>query len=60
MAEYWLVHAVDRMVTIYRLAGDEYGKPDVFALTGETPVAILPGVAVTWEPLLGGLPDPEA
>jgi Uma2 family endonuclease len=57
--EYWLVHPVDRMVTIYRLADGEYGKPDVFELTGETAVGVAPGAAVSWEPLLGRLHDPE-
>ena len=50
--EFWLVHPLDRMVTVYRLAGGEYGKPEIYALTGSTPVAALPGVAVTWDALV--------
>lgn len=57
--EYWLVHPVDRMVTIYRLAGAEYGKPEVCMLAGETPVGVLPGVAIAWDALVGRLPPPE-
>ena len=36
--EYWLVHPTDRILTVYRLMGMEYGKPDVQELTGETPI----------------------
>jgi Uma2 family endonuclease len=44
--EYWLVHPIDRMVTVYRLEDGRFGRPDVAYLAGETPVGILPGVAV--------------
>jgi Uma2 family endonuclease len=44
--EYWLVHPTDRIVTIYLLREGEYGKPQVRELKGETPVAILPGLAI--------------
>ncbi len=57
--EYWLVHPNDRMVTIYRLAGAEYGKPEVCVLAGETAVGILPGVAIAWDALVERLPPPE-
>lgn len=59
VAEYWLVHPVDRMVTVYRLAHGAYGKPDVFELAGETPVGVLPGVAIAWDALAARLPEPE-
>lgn len=32
--EYWLVHPTDRVLAVYRLAGEEYGKPDVRNLWG--------------------------
>ena len=57
--EYWLVHPVDRMVTIYRLEQGQFGKPDLFYLTGETPVGILPGVTVAWDALVQRLPEPD-
>lgn len=47
--EYWLVHPEDRIVMIYRLERDGYGKPDVQPLEGETAVGILPGVVIRWE-----------
>ena len=46
--EYWLVHPEDRVVMIYRLEGDEFGKLDVVAMEGETKVEILPEVVIQW------------
>lgn len=57
--EYWLVHPVDRMVTVYRLDGDEYGKPEVQELAGETAVGVLPGVVIAWDALVARLPPVE-
>jgi Uma2 family endonuclease len=58
--EYWLVHPVDRVVTIYRLIDGQYGRPDVFELAGATPVGVLPGVAIAWDELAQRLPKPDA
>ena len=41
--EYWLVHPIDRMVTVYRLSEGQFGKPEVSEMAGETAVGILPG-----------------
>ena len=57
--EYWLVHPIDRMVTIYRLEDGQFGRPDVAYLAGETPVGILPGVAIAWDALVERLPAPD-
>lgn len=57
--EYWLVHPTDRVVTVYRLQDGQYGRPDVFELAGETPVGVLPGVAIAWDELARRLPQPE-
>jgi Uma2 family endonuclease len=58
--EYWLVHPVDRVLTVYRLGADAaYGKPDMQVLEGETPVGVLPGVVIAWDELAGRLPKPE-
>lgn len=57
--EYWLVHPTDRILTIYRLAADGYGKPDVQELAGTTPVAILPAVEIAWDALVQRLPPIE-
>lgn len=57
--EYWLVHPTDRVLTVYRLIDGEYGKPDTQALEGETPVGVLPGVAIAWDALIARLPPLE-
>lgn len=49
--EYWILHPLDRVLTIYRLGADgAYGRPDVVELTGTTPVTTLPGLAIQWPP----------
>lgn len=57
--EYWLVHPVDRIVTIYRLASGQYGKPEVQELAGDTEVGVLPGVRIIWDELVARLPRLE-
>lgn len=54
--EYWLIHPVDRVLTMYRLEGAEFGKPDILELKGETPIHVLPGVAIEWDRLMARLP----
>lgn len=51
--EYWLSHPADRVLTIYRHDGQSYGRPTLSALTGETPVGVLPGVSIHWETTTG-------
>lgn len=46
--EYWLVHPVDRIVSIYLLENGAYGKPIVQELDGTTGAAILPRVVIDW------------
>lgn len=57
--EYWLIHPTDRVLTVYRLEGAEFGKPDTQELKGDTPIAVLPGVAIEWDRLAARLPPPE-
>jgi Uncharacterized protein conserved in cyanobacteria len=59
VAEYWLVHPTDRVLTIYRLEGVEYGKPEIVDLAGETAIGVLPGVTIVWDELVARLPKPE-
>ena len=54
--EYWLIHPIDRVLTLYRLEGAEFGKPDTLELKGETPIQALPGVAIEWDRLMARLP----
>ncbi|MFZ2450448.1 MAG: Uma2 family endonuclease [Methylovulum miyakonense] len=55
--EYWLVHPVDRLLTVYRLDGAEYGKPELYELSGETRVAALPEIVIQWDELVARLPN---
>lgn len=59
VAEYWLVHPIDRMVTVYRLVNGEYGKPDVFELSGAASVGVLPEVIIEWDALVERLAPVE-
>lgn len=47
--EVWLVHPIDRTVTIYRLADGRYGRPTVLELRGQTPISAIPGVTIDWD-----------
>ncbi len=48
--EFWLVHPVDRLVTIYRLGADgAYGASDIAELKGKTSVRALDGVEIDWD-----------
>jgi Uma2 family endonuclease len=55
--EYWLVHPVDRVVTIYRLEGAAYGRPQVSELQGRSDCRACPNVQVDWERVVEGLPN---
>ena len=46
--EYWLLHPIDRIVTIYRLEQGRYGRPEVQELEGKTTVGVLPEVEIEW------------
>ncbi|MCF8150213.1 MAG: Uma2 family endonuclease [Burkholderiaceae bacterium] len=55
--EYWLVHPVDRIVTIYTLTAGSYGVPDVRELVGTLTVGILPEIVIDWERVVRELND---
>ncbi len=58
--EYWLVHPVDRIVTIYLLENAKFTVPDVQEMLGQTPITVLPGVRIDWDlvvALLGPVVD---
>ena len=47
--EYWLVHPVDLIVTVYRLVDGAYGRPDIHELTGHRGVRrSVPAVVIDW------------
>lgn len=47
--EYWLVHPTDRVVMIYRLVQSAYGKPEISATAGQTPLPVQPHLTIDWE-----------
>lgn len=49
VAEVWLVHATDRIVTVYRLASGSYGRPAISELKGQLAVGVLPELIIDWE-----------
>lgn len=55
--EYWLVHPVDRIVTIYALNEGIYGVPDVRELVGPLAVGVLPEIVIDWERVVRELDD---
>jgi hypothetical protein len=46
--ECWRVHPQDKVAMIYQQEADDFGKPEVFRLTGETRVGILTEIVVQW------------
>jgi len=47
--EYWLLHPVDRIVSVYRLDDGRYGAPEVRELEGRQAVGVLPQVEIDWD-----------
>ena len=54
--EYWLIHPIDRVLTVYSLVNAEYGKPEIYELRGETRVNVLPDIVIQWDDLDARLP----
>ena len=57
VAEYWLVHPGDRLVTVYRLLDGAYGKPHVQEFAGSLGPTIPDGVQVDLDLLAAALAD---
>lgn len=49
--EAWLVHPIDRTLTIHRLENGRYADPVVLELKGRTAIRALPGVSIDWNRL---------
>jgi Uma2 family endonuclease len=49
--EVWLVHATDRIVTVYRLSAGAYGRPAIHELKETLAVGALPEIVIDWERL---------
>lgn len=46
--EYWLVHPVDRIVTVYRLAAGAYPRNEVYELSDTLASTAVPEVSIDW------------
>jgi Uma2 family endonuclease len=53
--EVWLVHPVDRTLTIYRLDKGCYGSPKVVGLKGRTALTAVDGVTIDWDEVLANI-----
>jgi Uma2 family endonuclease len=53
--EVWLIHPMDRTLTIYRLADGSYGRATILELKGQTPLTSVAGVTVDCDRLLAKL-----
>ncbi|CAG0989867.1 hypothetical protein BURK2_02321 [Burkholderiales bacterium] len=49
--EVWLVHPIDRIVTVYLLHEGRYGRPRIHELLGELAVGVLPDIVIDWSRL---------
>jgi Uma2 family endonuclease len=58
--EYWLVHPVDRVITVYVLEDGHFGGPEIADMAGERAPTIFPEVVIRWQPILDKLPDGTA
>ncbi len=58
--EYWLVHPVDRVITLYTLKDGLYGGPEIVEMAGERSPAIFPEIVIRWQAVLDKLPDHSA
>ena len=58
--EYWLVHPVDRVITVYTLKDGQYGGPEIADMAGERAPMIFPEIVIRWQPILDKLPEGAA
>jgi Uma2 family endonuclease len=54
--EYWLVHPVDRVITLYTLKNGVYGGPEIVDMAGQRSPAIFPDMVIDWQLILDKLP----
>jgi Uma2 family endonuclease len=52
VCEVWLIHPIDRTLTIYQLASGYYGRPTILELKGQTQLTVVPGVTIDWDRVL--------
>lgn len=58
--EYWLVHPVDHVVTVYTLKDGQFGSPEIADMAGERAPKIFPEIIIRWKAILEKLPGGTA
>ena len=58
--EYWLVHPVDRVITVYVLKDGHFGGPEIADMADERAPTIFPEIVIRWQAILEKLPDDTA
>ena len=53
--EVWLIHPIDRVLSIHRLQGAQYGEPAVVGLKGRVSIDAVPGVTIDLDVLEAAL-----
>jgi len=47
--EYWLLHPIDQVVTIYRMQEGRYGRADVLEMAGNSSPGLFPEIRIDWD-----------
>lgn len=55
--EVWLIHPIDRTLTVYQLDAGRYGRPTHLDLKGKTRLAAVPGVTINWDRVVAQILD---
>jgi len=56
--EYWLVHPIDRTLTVYRPDEEgRYGAPVVTDAEGTSTIELLPGLEIDWPSVFADFDD---
>lgn len=54
--EYWLIHPIDRLVSIYRLGPDgRYGRPEIAETQGNRDVGLFESLEIDWDQVFSRL-----
>lgn len=56
--QYWLVHPVDRLVTIHRRSGEGFASPLLFEARGVVAVEGYAGLEIDWDQVFADIPPP--
>lgn len=49
VGEVWFIDSCDRTLTVYRLDGPRYGRPDILELKGRTAISAVPDISIDWD-----------